>query len=129
MRPITRRSALAGGAALASTLALTSCGGGDDEIDTEGAIESPDENVITDTDDPKIVKEKTTISLMSGRPPTTAEDWDDVACVKLAEETTNLHIDFGLVPSDGVAGKAEPLAGERRVPRGLLPHQRQRTVT
>lgn len=105
MRPITRRSALAGGAALASTLALTSCGGGDDEIDTEGAIDSPDENVITDTDDPKIVKEKTTISLMSGRPPTTAEDWDDVACVKLAEETTNLHIDFGLVPLDGVGEK------------------------
>jgi putative aldouronate transport system substrate-binding protein len=104
MRSITRRSALAGGAALATTLGLASCGGGDD-VDTEEAIASPDDNIITDTSEPKIVKEKTTISLMSGRPPTTAEDWDDVGCVKLAEKTTNIHADFGLVPLDGVDEK------------------------
>lgn len=104
MRPITRRSALTGGAALASTAALASCGSSDD-VDTEEAIASPDDNIITDTGNPKIVEETTTVSFMTGRPPTTAETWDDVGCVKLAEETTNLHIDFGLVPLDGVNEK------------------------
>ena len=105
MRSFTRRTALAGGAAFAAT-ALAACGGDDaGSIDTEGAIASPDDNVITDTDNPQVVKEKTTVGFMSARYPTTAENWDDVGCVQIAEETTNLHVDFGLIPSESAEEK------------------------
>src|SRR5690625_7588063 len=42
---------------------------------------------------------------MSGRGPTTAEDWNEVGCMKEAEKLTNIHVDFGLAPSDGVGEK------------------------
>src|SRR5699024_2571795 len=86
---------------------LTSCSGGDRDANDEfqEKVENPDDNVITDTDDRRIVKKKTEITFMSGRPPTTAENWDDVACVAKAEEITGLHINWGLVPSEGVSEK------------------------
>jgi putative aldouronate transport system substrate-binding protein len=105
MHSLTRRTALAGGSAFAATAALAACGGKGSDVDTEEAIASPDDNVITDTDEPKVVKEKTTVNFMTGRYPTTAEDWDEVGCVQLAEDTTNLHVDFGLVPSDSIGEK------------------------
>lgn len=107
MRAITRRTALASGAAVAAGVALTSCSGGDRDANDEfqEKVENPDDNVITDTDDRRIVKKKTEITFMSGRPPTTAENWDDVACVAKAEEITGLHINWGLVPSEGVSEK------------------------
>src|SRR5690625_7490417 len=88
MRAITRRTALASGAAVAAGVALTSCSGGDRDANDEfqEKVENPDDNVITDTDDRRIVKKKTEITFMSGRPPTTAENWDEVACVAKAEE-------------------------------------------
>ena len=101
---ITRRTALTGGTALAATTALAACGG-DSGSDTAEAIASPDDNVITDTSDPKIVKEKTTVSFMSRRPATTAESWDEVGCIETAEETTNLNVDFGLVPAESIEEK------------------------
>jgi putative aldouronate transport system substrate-binding protein len=104
MSSFTRRAALAGGTALVSTAALAACGNGED-ADTSEAIASPDGNVITDTSDPKIVKEKTTVTFMSRRPPTTAKDWDEVGCFKIAEKTTNLSVDFGLVPDESVGEK------------------------
>jgi putative aldouronate transport system substrate-binding protein len=103
-RSFTRRTALAGGTALASSAVLTSCNGSDDENVSE-VIASPDDNVITDTSDPRIVKEKTVVKFMSRRPATTADDWNTTACMKEAEKTTNLAIDFGLVPDEGIGEK------------------------
>jgi putative aldouronate transport system substrate-binding protein len=105
MSSLTRRTALAGGAAAAVSVGLAACGKDADDDATKKAIETPDDNVITDTSNPEIVKQTTDITFLSGRPPTTADDWDDVACVKFAEKTTNLHINFGLIPSDGVGEK------------------------
>ncbi|MGO1199805.1 MAG: extracellular solute-binding protein [Dermabacteraceae bacterium] len=100
MRPITRRTALASTAALASVAAITSCGGGEDSK-TQEKIETLDDNV--NAEDYPIVDEEVTISLLSARPPTTAETWDDVAAVKQTQELTNVTVDFGLVPQDGAA--------------------------
>lgn len=105
MRPITRRTALASGAALATGISLSSCSSGDADQEFQDRVDNPGDNVITDTDDPRIVTDKTEVTFMSGRPPTTAENWDDVACVTKAEEITGLHINWGLVPSEGVSEK------------------------
>ena len=74
MQPITRRTALASGAALTAGATLAACSGGDDGVDEDfqNRIDTPDDNVITDADDPQIVTEKTEVTFMSGRPPTTA---------------------------------------------------------
>jgi putative aldouronate transport system substrate-binding protein len=104
MTLVTRRVAMAGGATLASSAGLVACGKGD-ETDTSEAIASPEDNVVTDTSDPKIVKEKTSVSFLSGRFQTTLEDWNEVECVKAAEKATNLHVDFGVVPLDGLDEK------------------------
>src|SRR5699024_7516242 len=107
MRAFTRRTARASGAALAAAVALASCSGGarDAHDESQEKVENPDDNVITDTADRRIAKKKTQITFTSGRPPTTAENWDDVACVATAEEITGLHINWGLVPSEGVSEK------------------------
>src|SRR5690625_727878 len=98
MRPMTRRSALVSGAALASTAVLSSCGGSDDDAETLDKIANPDENI--NPEGMPIVDEQVTITFMSARPTTTAEDWNDVSAVKAAEELTNVHVDFGLVRSE-----------------------------
>jgi putative aldouronate transport system substrate-binding protein len=105
MQSFTRRTALVGGTALAGATLAACSSDHDSSTDVDAAIKSPDDNVISDTDDPKIVKEKTTLTFMTGRGPTTAEDWNKVACMELAEKTTNLHIDFGLVPADNIDEK------------------------
>lgn len=105
MQSFTRRTALAAGVTLASTAALSACGDAESAVDVTEEIASPDENVITDTSDPQIVKEKTTVTFMSGRFQTTLEDWNEIRCVQEAERITNLHVDFGVVPLDGLDEK------------------------
>lgn len=102
MRPISRRTALASAAVLGSATLLSSCGGGGDS-QTQDKIDNPDANI--NPEGLPVVKEKTTIKFMSGRPPTTAESWDNVSCVTKMEEMTNVNIDWGLVPLDGVGEK------------------------
>lgn len=104
MRHLTRRSVLAASAGMAVGLAACSGGEGVDG-EVQDRIDSPGDNVITDTANPQVVKEKATLTFMSGRPPTTADDWNQVACARKAEEITNLHIDWGLVPQEGVGEK------------------------
>lgn len=106
MRPVTRRTAISAGAAAVSTAVLASCSeGNSSDTEFQEQIDEPDENINTDSSEAQIVKDKVTIRFMSGRHPSTAEDWDDVGCVKLAEEATNVHIDFGLVAKDGIDEK------------------------
>lgn len=76
MHSMTRRTALASGAALASTAVLASCGGGDDDAETLEKIDNPDENI--NSEGMPIVDEQVTITLMSARPTTTAEDWNEI---------------------------------------------------
>lgn len=105
MRSFTRRTALASGAALASTAALAACGGKDSEnADLQDSIDNLDDNI--NAEGMPIVNEKVTIKFLSARPATTAENWDEVSAVRATEEITNVKIDFGLIPQDG--------AGERR---------------
>lgn len=101
MHSMTRRTALASGAALASTAVLASCGGGDDDAETLEKIDNPDENI--NSEGMPIVDEQVTITLMSARPTTTAEDWNEISAIQETEELTNVHVDFGLVPQDGAA--------------------------
>ena len=101
LRPFTRRTALATGAALATTAALTSCGAGGEDSETLDKIENLDDNI--NAEGMPIADEKITIDFLSARPSTTAEDWNEVTSIKATEELTNVHIDFGLVPQDGTA--------------------------
>lgn len=104
MHPITRRTALAGTATAASTAILASCsGGGEDEPATQSKIDNPDENI--NTEGMPIVEEETTITFMTGRPSMTAEDWNEVSVAKEFEEESNIHVEWGLVPDDGIEEK------------------------
>ena len=73
LRPFTRRTALATGAALATTAALTSCGAGGEDSETLDKIENLDDNI--NAEGMPIADEKITIDFLSARPSTTAEDW------------------------------------------------------
>jgi len=107
MRSLTRRSvlrlgatAVSGGAAAAL---LSSCSGDKPTDEVLDKINNPDPN-INATGMP-IVKEKTTLHMMSGRSPSTAEDWNQVASMKKMEEISNIHVDWGLVPYDSISEK------------------------
>lgn len=102
MQPISRRTALTSAAALATTAMLTSCSG-DGPGQAEDKIENPDEN-INATGMP-IVKEKITLTMMSRRTASTAEDWNTVAAMKKMEELSNIHVEWGLVPAEGASEK------------------------
>src|SRR5699024_10783971 len=102
MPSFNRRTALVSLAGLASISVLAGCGGGG-ASKTYEKIENPDPNI--NLEGLPIVDEKTTISFMTGRPPTTAEDWDTVSAVTKMEELTNIHIDFGLIPLEGISEK------------------------
>lgn len=101
--PMTRRSVLASTAALTTAAALASCGADDDGNEVQEKIDNPGENI--NAEGLPIVEEQVTLTFMSGRGPTTAEDWNEVGCMKEAEKLTNIHVDFGLAPSDGVGEK------------------------
>ncbi len=116
MRPISRRALLASSAALASTAALSSCA--DSGPDIQELIDNPSDNI--NLDGLPIVKEKTTITFMSGRPPTTAADWDTVSAVKKMEEMTGVHVDFGLVPLTGVSEKRNLALGSGDYPEAFF---------
>ncbi|WP_188454951.1 extracellular solute-binding protein [Virgibacillus oceani] len=59
-----------------------------------------------------IVDEPITINFMTRKPPTTADDYNDVLVWKTYEEKTNIKIDWGLVPSEGFEEKSNlSLAG------------------
>src|SRR5699024_5345595 len=99
--PFTRRTVLASSAVLASTAALAACGGGDDGSDTAELIENPDDNI--NPEGMPIVEEPVTISLMTRRANTSAEDWNQVSSVQETQEITNIEIDWGLVGEEAVA--------------------------
>lgn len=102
--PFTRRAVLATSAVLASSAALAACGGDSGGADTAEKIENPDENI--NPEGLPIVEEPVTITLMSRRAATSAEDWNQVGAAKEAQARTNIEVDWGLV--------AEEAAEERR---------------
>ncbi len=53
-----------------------------------------------------IVEDPITIHFMTRKPPTTANDYNDVAVWKNYEEMTNVNIDWGLVPTEGFEEKS-----------------------
>ncbi|WP_157683325.1 extracellular solute-binding protein [Microlunatus soli] len=83
-------------------LAAAGCAGGSQD-DPQTKIDEPDPNINT-TGMP-IAKEPVTISFMSGRPSQTADDWNTVAAMKKMEKQSGVHIDWGLVPSEGATEK------------------------
>lgn len=107
MRSLTRRSvlrlsatAVAGGAVAAMA---SSCSSGDPTDEVSDLIDNPDPNI--NTSGMPIVKEKTTLRMMSGRPPSTAEDWNQVKSIQRMEELSNIHVDWGLVPYESMSEK------------------------
>ena len=107
MHSVTRRSVIRLGAAAAACTAaaplLSSCSGDAPAEGLADRISNPDPN-INPTGMP-IVKEKTTIRMMTSRSSATAEDWDKVASMKKMEELSNIHVDWGLVPSEQASEK------------------------
>src|SRR5699024_3478075 len=75
----------------------------DDGNEVQEKIDNPGDNI--NAEGLPIVEEQVTLTFMSGRGPTTAEDWNEVGCMKEAEKLTNIHVDFGLAPSAGVGEK------------------------
>ena len=70
--PMTRRSVLASTAALTTAAALASCGADDDGNEVQEKIDNPGDNI--NAEGLPIVEEQVTLTFMSGRGPTTAED-------------------------------------------------------
>ena len=103
MPSISRRSALGLGAAAVTAPLLASCSGGGSSSQTQDKIDNPDPNINT-TGMP-IVNEAVTISMMTGHKPATADDWNTVKSVQQMEELSNIHIDWGPVPAEGIAEK------------------------
>lgn len=100
--PFTRRTVLTSSAVLASTAALAACGGGSGGgVDTAEKIENPDDNL--NPEGMPIVDEPVTISLMTRRANTSAEDWNQVSSVQETQRITNIEIDWGLVGEEAVA--------------------------
>ena len=77
---------------------LAACGSDDNETSSVDVTESDNFN----KEGFPIVDEKITLNFMTGRPPTTADDYNDVLIWKEYEEMTNIHIDWGLVPREGI---------------------------
>jgi len=103
MPTISRRTALGLGAAAVSAPLLGSCSGGGSDSQTQDKIDDPDPN-INPTGMP-IVDEPITLTMMTGHKPATADDWDSVASVRRMEELSNVHVEWGPVPSAGIAEK------------------------
>src|SRR5699024_2950485 len=99
--PFSHRTVLASSAVLASTAALAACGGCDGGTDTAELIENPDDNITPEG--MPIVDEPVTISLMTRRANTSAEDWNQVSSMQETQEITNIEIDWGLVGEEAVA--------------------------
>src|SRR5690625_6196058 len=97
--PMTRRSVLASTAALTTAAALASCGADDDGNEVQEKIDNPGDNI--NAEGLPIVEEQVTLTFMSGRGPTTAEDWNEVGCLKEAEKLPKITFTFDLAPSDG----------------------------
>ena len=104
MPHINRRTALASAATLAAAaiVPLASCRT-DGASQTQDKIDNPDPNINL-TGMP-IVKDKITITMLTRRSPNTAEDWNTVASMKYMEELSNIHIDWGPVPTDAIEEK------------------------
>ncbi|HIT75956.1 MAG TPA: extracellular solute-binding protein [Candidatus Avipropionibacterium avicola] len=100
MQPITRRTVLTSAAAIASTAALASCSR-DNGGQAQDKIDNPDENI--NFEGMPIVNETITISMMSKRPSGTAEDWNTVASIKKMEQMSNIHVEWGLIPAEGIS--------------------------
>ena len=103
MRPISRRTALASAATLTATGLLASCGGAGGGTDTDEQVENPDENI--NAEGMPIVKEPITLTMMTRRSPNTAEDWNNVASMKLMQEQSNIEIDWGHIPWEQASEK------------------------
>jgi putative aldouronate transport system substrate-binding protein len=93
----TRRHALVGATAMAAAGTLAACNNSDDGGDTAGLPE-PDENF--NAEGMPIVDERITMTFMTGRYSTTADDWNTIASVQKMEEDSNIHVDWGLIPFD-----------------------------
>ncbi|HIT75954.1 MAG TPA: extracellular solute-binding protein [Candidatus Avipropionibacterium avicola] len=96
MQPVPRRTVLASAAALGVT-ALASCRS-DPQEETQKKIEEPDPNLNL-TGMP-IVKEKITLEMLTVRSSSTAEDWNDVRSMQEMENLSNIHVEWGLIPSE-----------------------------
>ncbi|MFX4273235.1 extracellular solute-binding protein [Propionibacteriaceae bacterium Y1685] len=81
-------------------LFVSACSGGGANSETQDKIDNPGDNVNL-TGMP-IVKDKVTVRFLSSRPPMSAEDWNTTSSMKKMEEMSNVHIDWGTVPSEGV---------------------------
>src|SRR5690625_6814752 len=101
--PTARRSVLGSTAAVTTAGGLASWGADEDGKEGQEKNDNPGDNI--NAEGLPIVEEQVTLTFMSGRGPTTAEDWNEVGCMKEAEKLTNIHVDFGLAPSDGVGEK------------------------
>lgn len=91
-------------------LLLAACSSDDD---SEDAVENAGEDTenLNETGFP-IVDEEITINFMTRKPPTTAEDYNEVRSWQEYEDMTNVHIDWGLIPSEGFSEKSNlSLAG------------------
>lgn len=90
-------------------LILAACSSDDNDDSGEAAEEDTD--YLNETGFP-IVDEPITIDFMTRKPPTTAEDYNEVRVWQEYEELTNIHIDWGLVPTEGFSEKSNiSLAG------------------
>src|SRR5699024_11038212 len=81
-------------------LTLTAC---QDKTDKTTTQKEPDDN-FNKTMMP-IVDESITIEFMTGKSPITASDYNEVLVWEEYEKMTNIHIDWGLVPNEGLAEK------------------------
>lgn len=63
-----------------------------------------------------IVEEPITLKFMTGKSPSTAEDYNEVSIWQAYEDMTNIQIDWGLIPNEGLTEKRNLSLGSDNMP-------------
>lgn len=89
-----------------SLAVLSACTGQDGSNAPDASDGNESQNMENfNTEGFPIVNEKITLRMVAGKAPTTAPDWNKVMLWEEYEKMTNIHVEWEMVPTDGLAEK------------------------
>lgn len=104
---------------LALLLVISACGSNDDKNNNGSSEVNGDKNSdtgnLTDAGLP-IVKEKISLDIFTGRPPQSAEDWNDVLVWNEYEKMSNIDVNWEVIQSDSLEEKRNIKMGTNDYP-------------
>lgn len=93
---------------------VAACSSNDNNNDEGADIDTDDENFHEEGF--PIVDESITLEFMTGKAPTTADDYNEVRIWEEYEDMTNIEIDWGLTPKEGLEEKRNLSLGSGSLP-------------